>query len=262
MSLLIWNCKGMGNPWTVKGLRDLLRDNNPHLVFLAETKCSTSQIENLKKQLNLFGFYVDSKGKSGDLALLWQKSVDVQLQSFSRYHIDVSIQLIESDDWWRFLRIYGEPDSNKLTEFWNLLCRLHRQSIRLWLCAGDFNEILEHSEKESGPMRAEWQIPNFRNYLSSCELHNMGFHNSVFTWCNNQQEPQTVRERLDRVVQLWHGLKFFPKRESITWHPLIQITLYYLLSFDQLCVRKYREVESAFGLKRFSSMIQFLSELY
>ncbi|KAL0324537.1 UNVERIFIED_CONTAM: putative mitochondrial protein [Sesamum calycinum] len=127
MSLLVWNCQGLGNPVTVKGLRDLLRVNNPHLIFLAETKCSSSQIEVLKRRLNLFGCCVDSKGRSGGLALLWQKSIEVQLQSFSSYHMDVSVRLDEAGDWWRFTGIYGELDIGKRFEFWNLLYRLHHQ---------------------------------------------------------------------------------------------------------------------------------------
>ncbi|KAL0424119.1 UNVERIFIED_CONTAM: hypothetical protein Sradi_0946700 [Sesamum radiatum] len=135
---------------SVKGLRDLIRTNNPLLVFLAETKCHSSQIEKLKRNFDLFGCSVDSQGKSGGLVLLWQKSVDVQLQSYSRYHIDVSVRLENSEDWWRFSGVYGEPDTSKRTEFWNLLSRLHDQSPRPWLCAGDFNEILEQFEKKGG----------------------------------------------------------------------------------------------------------------
>ncbi|KAL0462101.1 UNVERIFIED_CONTAM: LINE-1 retrotransposable element O protein [Sesamum latifolium] len=191
--------KRLGNPSTVKGLRDLLRDNNPLLVFLAETKCSPSQVENIKRKLNLFGCCVESKGRSGGLALLWHKSIEVQLQSFSSYHIDVSVQFCEMDDWWRFFGFYGEPDSSKRTDFWKLVRRLHSQSDRSWLCAGDFNEILGHSKKEGSPLRAEWQIRNFRECLTDCALHDLGYQGSIFTWCNNQQEPHTVRERLDRA---------------------------------------------------------------
>ncbi|KAL0395186.1 UNVERIFIED_CONTAM: hypothetical protein Slati_4484800 [Sesamum latifolium] len=88
MSLLVWNCQGLGNSYTVKGLKDLRRDNKPTLVFLTETKCFESQIEAFEKKFDLFGCSVDPKGRSGGLALFWQKSVEVQLQSFSRPHPD------------------------------------------------------------------------------------------------------------------------------------------------------------------------------
>ncbi|KAL0442468.1 UNVERIFIED_CONTAM: putative mitochondrial protein [Sesamum latifolium] len=107
--------------------------------------------------------------------------------------------------------VYGEPDVSKHTEFWNLLRRLHRQSVRPWLCAGDFNGILEQTEKMGGPMRAEWQIHNFRNCLLECDLHDLGFQGSAFTWCNNQQEPYTVRERLDRACANDAWTQAFPE---------------------------------------------------
>ncbi|KAL0383108.1 UNVERIFIED_CONTAM: hypothetical protein Scaly_0598100 [Sesamum calycinum] len=63
---------------------------------------------------------------------------------------------------------------------------------------------------ESGPMRANWQIRNFRNCLSECELHDLGFQGTSFTWCNNQHEPNTVRERLDRAWSNLAWLHLFP----------------------------------------------------
>ncbi|KAL0433053.1 UNVERIFIED_CONTAM: hypothetical protein Slati_2639600 [Sesamum latifolium] len=211
MSLIVWNCQGLGNPWTVRGLWDLLRVHKPHLVFLAETKCSASQIEVVKRRLNLFGVCVNPNGRSGGLALLWQKSVEVQLQSFSHWHVDVSVKMEESGDWWPFTGIYGEPNTSKRVDFWKLLCRLHEQSRKPWLCAGGFNEILEHTEKEGGVAWAEWQIRNFCSCLTQCELFDLGFRGSPFTWCNNQQEPATVHERLDRAVSSTAWIQMFPK---------------------------------------------------
>ncbi|KAL0448004.1 UNVERIFIED_CONTAM: hypothetical protein Slati_1928300 [Sesamum latifolium] len=94
----------------IKGLGDILRDHKPTLVFLAETKCNASQVETLKRKFNLFSCGVDPKGRSGGLVLFWQKSVEMQLQSFSCLHIDVSCRLSNSEEWWRFTGIYGEPD--------------------------------------------------------------------------------------------------------------------------------------------------------
>ncbi|KAL0292490.1 UNVERIFIED_CONTAM: putative mitochondrial protein [Sesamum radiatum] len=135
-------------------------------------------METLKRRLNLFGVCVSPIGRSGGLVLMWQKSVEVQLQSFSHWHIDASVRLEDSGEWWRFTGIYGEPDTTKRVEFWKLLVQLHSQSARPWLCAGDFNEILEHSEKEGGSTRAEWKIRNFRNCLTQCGLHDLGFQGS------------------------------------------------------------------------------------
>ncbi|KAL0399531.1 UNVERIFIED_CONTAM: hypothetical protein Sradi_2296400 [Sesamum radiatum] len=61
---------GYRGPWTVQVLGTIVRTNNP-LVFLAETKCDSRRIENLKRKLDMYGFCVPAQGKSGGLAVLW-----------------------------------------------------------------------------------------------------------------------------------------------------------------------------------------------
>ncbi|KAL0425617.1 UNVERIFIED_CONTAM: putative mitochondrial protein [Sesamum radiatum] len=46
----------LGGSWTVQHLRSLVRANNPSLVFLAETKCSSGRIESVKRSLDMNGF--------------------------------------------------------------------------------------------------------------------------------------------------------------------------------------------------------------
>ncbi|KAL0435720.1 UNVERIFIED_CONTAM: hypothetical protein Sradi_0279900 [Sesamum radiatum] len=211
MSLLVWNCRGLGGSWTVQTLGSLIRVNNPSLVFLTKTKCTSRRIENLKRQLDMNGFSVPARGMSGGLAVLWLKSANVQLQTYSQNHIDLSVQLEGSPSCWRFTGLYGEPEASRRDLTWQLLARLHSQSQRAWLCAGDFNEILDQSEKLGGPPRPNWQIRNFRNALSVCGLTDVGYRGSQFTWSNRQPYPQTVQERLDRACANFDWSRIFPE---------------------------------------------------
>ncbi|KAL0432445.1 UNVERIFIED_CONTAM: putative mitochondrial protein [Sesamum latifolium] len=129
---------------------------------------------------------VPAQGKSGGLALLWPRSVSVLLQTFSQNHIDVSIQLDDNQDWWRFTGFYGEPDTR------------------------DFNEILDQSEKMGGPPRPSWQIWNFRSALDRCALSDLGFTGPLFTWCNGHSSPSSVRKRLDRACANLGWTTLFP----------------------------------------------------
>ncbi|KAL0402426.1 UNVERIFIED_CONTAM: hypothetical protein Slati_4272500 [Sesamum latifolium] len=136
--------------------------------------------------------------------------IQVLLQHYSNNHIDVSVQLDDSQEWWRFTGFYGEPDTSKRELSWNLLSRLHDQSSRAWLCAGDFNEILDQSEKYGGSLRPTWQIRNFRAALDKCALSDLGFTGPPFTWCNRHSEPTTLRERLDRACANMEWTRTFP----------------------------------------------------
>ncbi|KAL0283937.1 UNVERIFIED_CONTAM: hypothetical protein Sangu_2475800 [Sesamum angustifolium] len=112
-----------------------------------------------------------------------------------------------------FCGFYGEPKISQRKKTWDLLTRLKAQSIRSWLCMGDFNEILDNSEKEGGNTRPPWQIRDFRTALETNRLYDIGFNGYSFTWSNKQEFPNTIRERLDRACADYNWLKLFPRAQ-------------------------------------------------
>ena len=71
MSILSWNCRGLGNPHTVRDLCRLVKVKKPSLVFLMETKLRSVRMESIKAILGFdCVFTVDCVGRSGGLALL------------------------------------------------------------------------------------------------------------------------------------------------------------------------------------------------
>ena len=71
MNLLLWNCRGLENPRSIRDLCRLVKEKKPKMVFLTETKLQACRMETIKCQMG-FGsvFGVDSVGWSGGLALL------------------------------------------------------------------------------------------------------------------------------------------------------------------------------------------------
>ncbi|KAL0409533.1 UNVERIFIED_CONTAM: hypothetical protein Sradi_1887700 [Sesamum radiatum] len=127
-----------------------------------ETKCRSSDIERVKKRMNMVKFR-------------------------------------EGEDYWRFTGFYGEPDSSKRSVSWDLLRRLSRLSNLPWLCVGDYNAILSDSEKEGTVPTPQWQLRSFREALMNSGLCDVQFSGFPFTWANNREHPFTVRKRLDRT---------------------------------------------------------------
>ncbi|KAJ8433729.1 LOW QUALITY PROTEIN: hypothetical protein Cgig2_019797 [Carnegiea gigantea] len=92
----------------VINLRRLLRRLFPRVVFLSETKKSKVDMELILNRLgDFFGIFIDSGKRLGGLALLGDKSVDLQFLSSSFHHIDVTIQWSINESVWRFTGIYG-----------------------------------------------------------------------------------------------------------------------------------------------------------
>ncbi|CAM8990314.1 unnamed protein product [Rhodiola kirilowii] len=119
MKILSWNCRGLGNPRSVRALSDLVRSSGPHVVGLIETKLERGKLEWLKRKVGFSnGVEVARTGLGGGLMLLWRPEIQIALKSFSRYHIDV---WIGEGDGFRLTIFYGCPITGRREETWNLL---------------------------------------------------------------------------------------------------------------------------------------------
>lgn len=75
----------------------------------------------------------------------------MRLQSCDKLHIDVAILDPGTQaPMWRFTGFYGEPRRELRGRSWDCLKFLNTQSELPWLCAGDFNEVLEAHEQFGG----------------------------------------------------------------------------------------------------------------
>jgi hypothetical protein len=163
------------------------------------------------------GFGVGCYGHGGGIALLWSQEVVVQLESYDKMHIDVTIQSSSSQTGeWRFTGFYGEARRELRYRSWDLLKLLSTKSSLPWLCAGDFNEVLHAEEQFGGQGRTERQMEGFREEVDVCGFVDLGFIGLPYTWDNQQRDSANIKCRLDRgfangdfldlfqSVKVWH----------------------------------------------------------
>ena len=115
--VLSWNCRGLGNPRSVRALHDMMRQWNPKVVFLIETKAKTRRMKRIKNRIGLAnGLIVPCVGRKGGLALLWNREIDLEIKSYSQNHIDVVINDAEKSIKWRLTGFYGHPETHRRYE--------------------------------------------------------------------------------------------------------------------------------------------------
>lgn len=219
MKILVWNVRGLGNHKMLQALRHEVRSVKPQIMFFCESKCSRDRGEKLKGELNFGEFFcVPSIGKKGGLILMWEEGIQAQVLSSSEGHIDVVIK--DDKGWWRFTGFYGNPESHRREDSWELLERLSQASKLLWIVRGDFNKILTADEKQGGSERIQRQMDIFRAAIYSCNLIDLGFKGHKFTWRKSKNDPNSTRERIDRFFAPHDFIdKFGPiEVEHRIWH--------------------------------------------
>ena len=195
MIVLCLNCQGLGEAQAVKDLCALLRRYSPRLVFLSETKRSRLEMESILPRLGDFrGAFVDARGRSGGLALLWAKNLELTVESYSLHHIDFTLKWNSQGPLWRFTGVYGWPEHQHKYRTGEMISDLKTHMELLWLVGGDLNEIFYHSEKAAGPPRTQAHIDAFRDAFLDNDLHDLSFSGYEFTWCNKREGDEVVEE--------------------------------------------------------------------
>lgn len=183
---MFWNAHGLGSQRAIRDLKRLIDESNPVLVFVCETKVTTSQSRLWSYIFEFDGmFIVDCQCRKGGLILMWRGPVSVDIQSYSLGHIDCIVK--NGDSKWRFTGFYVNPVMSLRPHSRLLLRRLagipELKSL-LWLVGGDFNEILFYWEKMGGQSRVPSQMAGFADTLDDCGLKDLNFKGNQFTWCN------------------------------------------------------------------------------
>ena len=97
-------------------------------------------------------------------------------------HIDSIVDEGNNSARWRSTGFYGNPETSRRVESWQLLHSLSTVSPLPWVVIGDFNEIRLDSEKEGGVPRPKQQMARFNSVINSCGLQEVDFIGPKFTW--------------------------------------------------------------------------------
>ncbi|KAJ1283990.1 hypothetical protein BS78_03G170200 [Paspalum vaginatum] len=200
MNVITWNCQGLGNSHTVCELCGFVRLYHPKLVFLSETRINAVRARNLVWHLGLHSLANSCVGLSCGLALFWDEGLNVMLLEQDEHFFDILIKESPDQDPWWVTFVYGEPRVENRRSMWDRLRGLNDRWDGPWLMMGDFNEVMWSFEHFSETPRPERQMLDFREVLSHCDLHDLGFSGLPWTYNNNQSGRHNVRVRLDRGV--------------------------------------------------------------
>jgi len=130
----------------------------PSVLCVLETQVHKLRVEGLKRSLGFDNsFVVSSSSHTGGLGIFWNGEIKLNLLPYSQYHIDAIITE-GSNDPWRLTCVYGEAQTSER----NNMLKFIKSSHLPWVCVGNFNEVLHHSEHVGVQDRSSAQIAGFQ----------------------------------------------------------------------------------------------------
>ncbi|KAL1208842.1 hypothetical protein V5N11_010520 [Cardamine amara subsp. amara] len=144
---------------------------------------------------------------AGGLALFWKQELEVEVLLSCPNFIDTRIKAEGRSFYATFL--YGEPDRSKRKQVWEQVKILAENREDPWLLTGDFNDIVDASEKQGGPCRSEGSFTDLRTLMAECDLYDLKYMGNCLSW-RGQRYNHLVKCRLDRVMANSSWIEEFP----------------------------------------------------
>ena len=101
---------------------------------------------------------------------------------------------------WLFTTVYASPTLSKSLKFLEFLIELANTYQLPWLMMGDFNELLESTDKIGGRDLIPSRVQAFDNCLKRCGFFELASSGPNCTWTNKSWNwSKHIKEKLDKA---------------------------------------------------------------
>lgn len=208
MIIISWNIRGLNARVKKSSLRKLISRHDPKFIFLQETKMESLNPKTIRSIWNsddIDWLFIPSIGNSGGLLSMWK--------------IDYfSLTSHKSENNWIALngKIPSKNFQGVLVNVYNPCCRVSRSKVwtsisDYWaesqspmLMVGDFNEVLDPSDRGSG-ISSQLGVLDFKNFIQQTHLMEISASDGWFTWFSGQ-----AKSKLDRLLVNPEWVSLFP----------------------------------------------------
>lgn len=214
-NIFLWNCREAGSNCFLRHVLQYIHTFNPNILILVETRVSSSYINCILHKSNYTNFLaVEACGFSGGIWMIWDATlVHVETVTVDDQIFNLVVKRGRASTWF-LSAIYASPKPNFCNDLWQYVGRLGAGLHFQWLLLGDFNQLLDRSEKRGGRPLAQCQVRQLREMIDRCELIDMGYEGSKYTWSNMRSGLALVEEHIDRC---------FSNRAWMSWFSNFQV---------------------------------------
>ena len=141
-----------------------------------------------------------SDGASGGIATMWN------LKTMKGYEIRKEKNFVITHFQcnrhnWNMINIYAPNSRVGRKEMYDNLVKLTDTRLQdQWMCMGDFNTPLYHSEKRGGNRECQESLLDLDDFMRKLDLMDVELRGNPYTWTNNRKDEDLIQVKLDRLL--------------------------------------------------------------
>jgi len=193
---LFWNIRSVRTHNAFHRVQMLHRHHKFFLIALLEPFQDVRQIQKYKRRL---GMQYVNYNANGQIWIFINEQIQVGVVSDSDQQLSLQLTMADGRQFLVTV-IYAKCSAAERLMLWDDLYALYDNYSMPWLVGGDFNVILSEEEKIGGLPVYPQEYEDFSFCINSCELGDVSFVGSPFTWWNGRADSECIFKRLDRVV--------------------------------------------------------------
>jgi hypothetical protein len=178
MKLLAWNCRRLTCASAIQSLRVKVKKYFPDVMYLSETKATHAAACIIVNNLVFFFFlmaHVPPVGTKGGLLLAWRLGVELECFITNVNTISAWCYSDPVNNPRMLTCVYGSPNPLNRQHFWDNIMKIGDRFSGPWTCIGDFNMILDQSDKSIGLPYTTPSRDLFRTFMNSCGMIDLSF---------------------------------------------------------------------------------------
>jgi exonuclease III len=197
-TILNWNVRGLNNPARREVVKSLVRDTKATIVALQETKLQsidrTLVFETIDSDFVYNFIALPSADLSGGILVAVNSVYFKIISSEMGVHtVTAAISSISGGATWCLTSVYGPQGDNEKLHFLGELRWVNTNVSDKWLVIGDFNMILQVSDKSNTNLNRRL-MGAFGDLVRDLELKELSLRGRKSTWSNDR-----THTRIDRA---------------------------------------------------------------
>lgn len=190
MNSIVWNVRGVGNQSTLEQLWCMRNKLKLNVLVILEPMVKLDSYSYRSK----FRMEKVISNVSNKIWIFSDENYDVEVIQDGIQYLYIKVTSNQHSTPLMVIVVYAKCNRRERKSLWETLCRLSNQSLP-WCIRGDFNAIVDASERIGGSHPDQHSMQDFRDSIMDFDLVDIGFEGIPFTW-----QWKEVRQRLDRLL--------------------------------------------------------------